>query len=322
MKQNRLIILVATILILAMVGFMAYDFFSEDKQAKNIYEFNIDDYKNVNPQLISHTEILQIIPKNKNLHGICVDINDNIYAVGDSVIDIFDPSGIFLREIKTNSNGLCITVDEMQNIYIGATDHIEIWNPDGELISSWNPVSDKSILTSIAIEDTNVFAADAGNKILYRYNTKGNLINQIGKKDSLNGIQGFVIPSPYFDIAIGRDNEVWAVNSGRHQLESYKPNGSLISSWKKTSMGLDGFSGCCNPSHIAMLSDGSFVTSEKGLVRIKIHKPSGEFTSVVAASDKFEKGTRGLDLAVDSKDRVIVLDPKKGIIRIFQSKTK
>jgi len=85
-------------------------------------------------------------------------------------------------------------------------------------------------------------------------------------------------------------------------------------------MQLDGFGGCCNPSHVAMLSDGSFVTSEKGLERVKIHLPSGDFKSVVAAPSQFDEGTKGLDLAVDSKDRILVLDPSRKMVRIFELK--
>jgi len=320
MKQNKLIIAVAIIFILAIVAFMAWDFFGDNKPEKNVYEYNLDNYNEVDTNLIDYTEIQQINPDIEVINCISVDFDDNIYVAGDSVINIYNSAGILINEILTNSDATCITVDQDNNIYLGAKDHVEIWDTNGSRKSTWESFNEKSIITSIAISDSNVFVADAGNKIIYHYNIVGKFINEIGRKDSLSGIQGFVIPSPYFDVAIGRDGEIWAVNSGRHQLEAYKADGSLISSWKKTSMGLNGFSGCCNPSHIALLNDGSFVTSEKGLVRIKIHKPSGEFSSVVAAPDNFEKGTRGLDLAVDSKDRIIVLDPKKGIIRIFQHK--
>ena len=320
MKQNKLIISVAILFLLAIVAFMTWDFFGDTKPEKNVYEYNLDNYNKVDTNLIDYTEIQQINPGLEFLQCVSIDSDDNIYVTGDNVINIYNSAGILINEILTNSDATCITVDQDNNIYMGAKDHVEIWNTNGSRKSKWEPMNEKSIITSIAISDSNVFVADAGNKIIYHYNTNGEFINEIGRKDSIAGIQGFVIPSPYFDVAIGRDGEIWAVNSGRHQFEAYKPDGRLISSWKKTSMGLDGFSGCCNPSHIALLSDGSFVTSEKGLVRIKIHKPNGEFSSVVAAPNQFEKGTRGLDLAVDSKDRIIVLDPKKGIIRIFQHK--
>ena len=79
----------------------------------------------------------------------------------------------------------------------------------------------------------------------------------------------------------------------------------------------DGFSVCFNPSHIAMLPDGSFVTSEKGIVRVKKHNPAGEFVCLVACPDQFAEGTEGLDLAVDSAQRILVLDPKAPAVRIF-----
>ena len=84
-------------------------------------------------------------------------------------------------------------------------------------------------------------------------------------------------------------------------------------------MQLDGFSGCCNPSHIALLSNGSFVTSEKGIERVKIHLPSGDYRCVVAGPEQFEAGTVGLDLAVDSRDRIFVLDPMRSRVMVFSS---
>lgn len=321
MKQNNLIIAVATILILAIVAFMAYDFFWEgNSNEKNNYEYSLDDFLDVDTSLINYNEVLQFKPLVNKMKGIAVDASDNIFVVGEGQINVFDNNGNVENDIITNTSGRCIALGIDNLIYLGAEDHIEVWNPDGTLISKWETVNENSIITSIAVNDHSVFASDAGNKLVYHYNLEGELMNEIGRKDTVQGIQGFIIPSPYFDIALGRDGELWAVNSGRHQFESYSPDGKLISSWKKTSMQLDGFSGCCNPSHFAFLPDGSYVTSEKGIVRIKVHDPTGRFKSVVAASDQFDKGTTGLDIAVDSKGRVIVLDPKRQLIRIFERK--
>jgi hypothetical protein len=85
-------------------------------------------------------------------------------------------------------------------------------------------------------------------------------------------------------------------------------------------MGVEGFCGCCNPTHMAILPDGSFVTSEKGLPRVKIHAQSGELKAVVAAPDSFAEHTVGLDLAVDSAGRILVLDPVARAVRIFSEK--
>lgn len=83
-------------------------------------------------------------------------------------------------------------------------------------------------------------------------------------------------------------------------------------------MGIEGFCGCCNPTHIAIQEDGSFVTSEKGLARIKIYNRLGELASVVAGPDQFLEGTEGMDLSVNSKGQIFVLDPKQKTVRIFQ----
>jgi len=321
MKQNKLIITAAIILLLAIVAFMAYDFFwSGNDKSKNSYEYNIDDFMIVDSSLIHYQELPNVYPTVSGMRGIAIDFEDNIYVVGDKKIKIFTSNGDLFKEITTNAPGRSIAISPDKKIYLGAENHIEIWNNDGTFLQKWEAVNDKSIITSIAVGDESVFISDAGNKIIYHYNNDGELLNEIGRKDLEQGIQGFVIPSPYFDIALGRDGELWAVNSGRHQFEAYYPDGRLISSWKKTSMLLDGFSGCCNPSHFAFLEDGSFVTSEKGIVRVKVHDPTGKFSCVVAASNQFEKGTTGLDLAVDSKGRVVVLDPKREAIRIFEKK--
>jgi sugar lactone lactonase YvrE len=94
----------------------------------------------------------------------------------------------------------------------------------------------------------------------------------------------------------------------------------MLSAWNKTSMLWDGFSGCCNPSHIAILSDGSFVTSEKGLTRVKVHGANGALKAIVATPEQFEEGTVGLDIAIDSQDRIYIADPERGAIRVFEHK--
>ena len=319
MKQNKIVIAIGIFVILAVLTFMAIDFFGGfSKPEINYYEFKLDNLEKIDSSFVNYSEIQQFAPDIEKLKAVAIDNNDNIYVTGKDKILIFDRRGDLVKEIDTKVEALSINISEANNILLGVRDHVQIWDLNGELIDKWKILNDKVIITSIATTETSVFVADAGNKIVYHYDYDGNLINEIGRKDSVKGIQGLIIPSPYFDLAIGREDELWVVNTGRHQLEAYDKEGNQKASWKKSSMGLDGFSGCCNPSHIAILPDGSFVTSEKGIVRIKIHHPSGEFKSVVATPEDFDKVTRGLDLAVDSENRIIVLDPKKGMIRIFE----
>ena len=127
-----------------------------------------------------------------------------------------------------------------------------------------------------------------------------------------------IIPSPYFDVAVDPDSFLWAVNTGRHSLENYTVDGDLRSSWGEYSMTIEGFCGCCNPTHIAIMNNGKFVTSEKGIARVKVYNGLGELDSVVAGPKQFNEGTVGLDLAVDTEGRIYVLDPVRKSVRIFE----
>ncbi|MFC2103901.1 hypothetical protein ACFLS4_00945 [Bacteroidota bacterium] len=319
MKQ-KLIIAFSLILLMVVIYLMWKDFYvNKNKSQKNPYEYNIDNLKNIDPELITYREIDQIKPQIDELTAIAIDKNDHLYITGKKKVIIYKENNQ-VSSFKIDSTAYSINISSNGDIFLGILDHIEILDKSGKLKAKWEAVNSNSVITSIATNEESVFVADAGNKVVYHYDFDSKLINEIGRKDTLRGIPGFIIPSPYFDLLIGNRDELWVVNPGRHAFENYNPSGNLISSWERTSMQLEGFSGCCNPSNIAMLSDGSFVTSEKGLERVKIHSPTGDFKSVVAGPDSFTEGTSGLDLAIDSNDRIYVLDPVKNLIRIFAMK--
>jgi hypothetical protein len=119
---------------------------------------------------------------------------------------------------------------------------------------------------------------------------------------------------------INADGDLWVVNPGLHALENYTTDGQLREHWNSTTMQTEGFSGCCNPAHFTFLPDGRFITSEKGLVRIKTYKPSGEFEGVVAAPAKFKDEGEAPDIAVDSQGNIYALDFDKKMIRVFEKK--
>lgn len=318
--NKKITISFAVVLIVAVVVFMAKDFFfSDNKTQENPYEYNIDKLKDIPEDKICYKEVQQINPTVGKIKAISINKNDNIYIAGDSGIEIYNTSLEKMNTINFKKQVSCIYVND-KNIFLGVSDQVEILDLQGKIAQNISFIDTGVVITSIAAKDSSLFIADAGNKIVYHYNLDGKFKNLIGKKDTVQGIPGFIIPSPYFDLAIDREGELWVVNPGRHALEMYSEDGKLKSRWFKTSMQLEGFSGCCNPSHIAILSDGSFVTSEKGIERVKIHDPTGKFKCVVAPPNKFEEGTKGLDLAVDSQDRIYILDPNKKMIRIFEKK--
>lgn len=319
--KNKLILWISVLLLLALIAFMAQDLFvGQQKTQENVYEYDLDALRQIDSKLISHKEILQVNVEAEAVHAIATDQEDNIYVATNKNIFIFDTSGTQKEKMRLRQPASCLSVSEEGNILVGMKNRVDIRKPDGTLRNSFLVKGERTYITSIVIDNNNIFIADAGQGIVHHYDIEGNKIKDIGEEDKEAGIKGFVIPSPYFDLLLGRQGELWVVNPGRHSLEAYNYNGVQISSWYRTSMSVEGFSGCCNPSNIAMLSDGSFVTAEKGIERIKIHHPSGDFKSVVAAPEKFTPGTVGIDLAVNSKDQILVLDPGKKMVRIFEVK--
>jgi len=86
-------------------------------------------------------------------------------------------------------------------------------------------------------------------------------------------------------------------------------------------MKLEGFSGCCNPAEMAIMEDNSFVTSEKGMPRIKLYGQHGELKGVVAPPDKFDVDSYyAPDVTVDAEHRVYALDFDRKQVRIFAPK--
>ena len=293
-----------------------------------LYEIDLK----IDPNLILYEESVK--PFNTgftNTHAIALDSQGSIYIAGDKTIRIFTENGKLLDEIVLTDTPRSLTVANDGKIYVGITDHMEVYNRQGKQLASWDSLGERAVLTSIAVSRNDVFVADAGNRIVLHYDITGKLINRIGGKDKDRNIPGFVIPSPYFDLALRRDELLRVVNPGLHRIEAYTFDGDLEFWWGKFSSSVEGFCGCCNPINIAILADDSFVTCEKGLARVKIYDPEGSFVGVVAGPEQFGvtahicvtpeqclKG--GFDVAVDSQDRIFILDTINNVVKIFTMK--
>ena len=265
------------------------------------------------PSFIRYTEVAPLVPTLGKISALAIAPDGRIYVGGEGAVQIFPGAGTFpVAGIPT-----CIAVDAAGTVFAGMRDHVEIFSGDWKK-TEWPSPGEKALLTSIAVDDWYVYVADAGSRRVWRYEKAGGEPWEIGKRDWANGVRGFNVPGSFFDIDIGTDGSLWVANPGCRALENYRPDGMPISSWKKSPDGIEGFSGCCNPSHFALMPDGSFATAEQGLPRVKIHNLDGSLRCVVAASDRFDAGAAGLDVAVDGEGRIHVLDPGRKVVRIFE----
>jgi hypothetical protein len=316
MKQ-KLFLAVAVLLLLGLTGWMLRDLFSSREQEKtNPYDYGMAELRKADTG-VTYQETGPLKPRLPEITCLATDPAGRIYVAGNGGVEVYDATGRIMNRFSFPGTATCITLMPDGNLLLGLEDHLEIWSPTGILLNAWPPADSASVITSVAAGVAFVYAADAGVKTVYRYTRDGTLLSRIGEKDPERKIPGFVVPSPYFDVAVTAADEVWVANTGRHTLEKYTPEGDLLTSWGEASMTTEGFTGCCNPSHVALLPDGSFVTSEKGIERVKIYSPSGVFMALVAGPESFDEGTRGLDLATAPGGKIIVLDPARHRVRIF-----
>lgn len=339
--------LIGIICIIGVVAVLRYDATGEKGSGLGSdFEYNIDELSKIDPNLIKYRESASPVKTGFSVtHAIAVDEKDAIYVAGDNAIRVFDDKGVKLSEIPLKSEPQCVVVsisplpqetENFEKIYIGMKDHVEIYR-ERKLLKTWQSLGDKAVLTSIAVTDEDVFIADAGNRVVVRFDKSGKIINKIGEKNTAKNIPGFVVPSAYFDLAIGTDGLLRVVNPGKQKIETYTFAGDLENSWGEYSNKIEGFCGCCNPVNFAILkgknptgTDDKFITCEKGLTRVKVYDASGKFLEVVAGPEQLVEGGKaevcdspeeckmgGFDVAVDSSGRVFVLDTIKNIVRIF-----
>jgi sugar lactone lactonase YvrE len=286
------------------------------------FRYDLSAIKQIDSKHMTGREVAPIPAGVTNPHALATDRSNRVYVGGDTAIAILETDGRAMRQIATDRPVTCLAIGRDGLIYAGLTDSVAVFTPEGIKRAEWQAPGTNAVLTSIGVNDTDLFAADAGQRIVWRFDLTGNLLAQIGAKDPNTGFPGFFIPSPYFDLAFAPDGALWVVDPGRHKFIHFSPDGEVLSSWERTGTDIEGFSGCCNPSHIAIRSDGSFVTSEKGVVRVKLHTATGTLAGVLAGPARFGPDTRGLDLAVDSTGRILVLDPDRALILVFMLEDK
>jgi len=301
---------------------------------KNVSEYDltydVSNFYEVDASLIQYKQAGKIKPKSQTIRGIAVGPDDRIYVAADKTVQVYGRDTARLSEIKLNGSPRCLTVTDDGTVYVGMKDRVEVYSPKGVHKANWDSLGQNAVFTSIAVSEKDVFVADAGNRVVLRYDASGKLVRRIGEKDEDRNVPGFAVPSPYFDLAVAPDGLLRVASPGRHRVEAYTFDGDFEFSWGKTSMAIDGFCGCCNPVNFALLPDGRFVTCEKGLPRVKIYDADGVFVDVIAGPESFAENWRictlnglsncqtgGLDVAVDSQERVLVLDPIERVVRIF-----
>jgi sugar lactone lactonase YvrE len=293
------------------LGYEAFANYETELAGKDVPEGLIEQLAKVDPALVVGKETARLAPGLKEIRGIAVGPDDRVYAAGDKALVVMKADGAPVARVELPKTPNAVAAGPDGVAYVGFMDHVAAVDPASGKITPWESIGPKGWITSVAVSGSDVLVGDFAEKRVHRFDTSGKKKGVVAPN---GGAGRYEIPGPHFDAVFDPlvPGGIWVGHTGRRRMERYGPDGKAAESWGKSSPLIDGFCGCCNPSHFAMRKDGSFVTAEKGLNRVKLYSRSGDLLGVVAAAKDFEKDVSGeLDVAVDSQDRILVVDAAK-----------
>ncbi|HBT75855.1 MAG TPA: hypothetical protein DEB39_02785 [Planctomycetaceae bacterium] len=304
----------------------------------------------------------------------CADASKRLFIGYDRQVSVFSSQGIRLGTFPVSGFPQAILLSEKDSLFQGRflvafQDHIEVYTLNDDLtavlVARWKPFEGSPNISSLALGPDALYVGDAGGKVVYKCAANGNILKRIGSppsesrlpfsrnrfsdKDSPdeseerdNLFPGFVILAvPSLSVSVSPETGLlYAANPGRHRVEAFTRDGvwePSLSWGDSSSAGFVGFCGCCNPTGIQVLPDGSILTVEKSINRIKIYKPNGKLDTVVAGSETLdrlpqgivERGRRDIQrnllpgasqspvLVSPQGDQVFVFDPVFQLVRVF-----
>jgi len=256
-----------------------------------------------------------------DLGGIALDAEGRLYVAGSERLRILDAEGAEAAIIETEGRPTCVAVDDTAGrIYVGLRTRVRTYARDGRLLADWGTAGagpgQLAYVTAIAVDGPDVYVADAGNRVVHRFDAVGDFIGALGERSDALGVPGILCPSPHLDLVAVGDGTLYVTNPGRRRLETYRTDGTFLGSLGRGGPEPEAFCGCCNPTDIALLPDGRVVTSEKGLPRVKVHSADGQLLSVVVPPEEFRPNAVGIDLDASGMT-VAVLDPDDDVVRLY-----
>jgi hypothetical protein len=309
----------------------------------NALDYDLSQYMHVDPALVRYKPAGSFAAP-RGARALAVKPEGLLLIAAGAAVHCFDAHGQTGGEwLSTATTARALVFDADGNLLVATQKTVEVYGPNGSLESTWDiPRGGKEprLITSIAATGDHVFLADALGRIIVRTDRQGGNVKLLGAADAARNIPGFILPSPYFQLVIGRDGLLWVNNPGKHRVEAYTFDGDFEQAWGENSIQTPGFCGCCNPVGLATLPDGKFLTGEKGLRRVKVYRADGVFESIVAPPDAFapsaddmmrqeeaaEVSAKGLAVAAaphrDATGRVYVLDQSARLVQVFVPKDR
>lgn len=303
--RNKPAAILSLVIILAFIGYMIWDAARDTSAVSNAAQGPGNDY-------VADWEIERTwsVPSG-SLSSVAVGQDGKVFLGGGSFVYALnkDLNGLWSIETGESIAALAVSGD---TVFAASHEVIYIISPSGKLIGEWGPYESECLVTSVSACPGHVVFADAGNKRVFVLNKDGEVIAMMGQGDDR-----FVIPSPYFDVAVS-GNQVFAANTGYRRIETWSLDGRKLSEFGEPGTAPEAFCGCCNPAHFAIVPQG-FLTAEKGINRIKILDSDGEFAGFVSVNNNFNQSVP-LDVASADGETIYAANSFDNKLYVFRQK--
>ena len=297
---------------LAVAGTAAWFAANDKPVADGEILFDDTKYRYTDPRLVKYREAGHIPTGMLKPRGLALGADGTLYVAGDKLVAVIAANGQRQADWSCAGEPRAIAIGPDGRVHVSLRDRIQTFTA-GEAGQPSKPLAAEALITGLAVHPSgDLYAADAGSRALWRFRDD-KPCNRLGGEGDFE----FIIPSPFMDVQVGPDGLVWVANTGRHRLEAYDQTDQRVKMWGVEGFAVEGFSGCCNPADFAITPQGRFITSEKGLPRVKRYSASGTFDGVVAPVDVFASHTVGLDVVAAADGRILVLDPVAKKVRVF-----
>ncbi|HTQ57816.1 MAG TPA: hypothetical protein VMI94_25290 [Bryobacteraceae bacterium] len=252
------------------------------------------------------------------LTALAVDARGQLHAGGDRAVEVYDGDGRRVGRWAASRQVCSLTVAADGTVYVGEERQIEIFSGAGQIVRTLRHPKLAGRVTSLGFSGDDLLAGDTWDRAIQRFDRTGTFLNSIGKDNPVNGL---LIPNGAVDFAVALNRTIFAANPGKHRVERYSPAGGLLGHCGRFD-GRDpaGFTGCCNPTNVAI--GGALFTTEKAGPRVKAYDFDGRLLGVLA-TDLFDPNCKNMDVAVSpagaGPERVYVADTVRRTIQVFEA---
>jgi sugar lactone lactonase YvrE len=255
------------------------------------------------------------------IEGLAVDGEGRFYLAHGRGVTVLNAQWTPMKDLPTPGGAAAVAVHADGRIFVALRQKVIVFDASGRQVAAWGGPGGKpgqlGQLTGLAVHGDNVWLADGGNAVVHRFDTSGRFVAEFGLRDAKLRVPGIICPSPFLDCTVAADGTLWTTNPGRWRVEHYDLSGRPLEAWGRQGPGPRTFPGCCNPTNLCLLPGGGFVTSEKGVPRVKVHAEDGQVVAVMGP-EGFDEHSAGLDVVADAQGRIYAVDPEQGKVLVFE----